>query len=281
MRLGIESPMVDNHTVSPAPRSPKPDAVLMSAVDEARQALVGEVDPAEVGEYRVARPDGDRVVTHYFDAAHPGYLGWRWAVTLVRAPRHKNVTVNEIVLVAGEQSLMAPEWVPWKDRVGKDDLGPGDLVPVTEDDTRLVPGYLVGDEVLDDQSAREVREVTRELGLGRERVLSVEGREDAAERWSSGEGGPDTLIAEAAPARCASCGFLVRLSGPLSAQFGLCANGSSPSDGHAVSYDHGCGAHSDVRLPEISLHQPAAVLPVHDTLTWAPWAEADLDIISR
>jgi hypothetical protein len=273
--------MSDNRQVTPAARHPKPDAVLMNAVEEARQALTQEVDAAAVGEHCDARAEADRVVTHYFRAADPGYAGWRWAVTVVRAPRHKNVTVNEIVLVPAEEALTAPPWLPWKDRVGKDDLGPGDLIPVSEDDPRLVPGYLNGDEVLDEQSAREIREVTRELGLGRERVLSVQGRDDAAERWFEGAGGPDTSIAEAAPARCASCGFLVRLSGPLATQFGLCANGSSPSDGQAVSYDHGCGAHSDVRLPEVSPHQATAALPAHDTLTWAPWADADLDIIAR
>jgi hypothetical protein len=253
----------------------------MSAADVARQALAEAVDSDEVGEYCEARAESERVVTHYFEAAHPGYVGWRWAVTVARAPRHKNVTVNEIVLVTGDKALIAPPWLPWKDRVGKDDLGPGDLVPVADGDPRLVPGYLTGDEVLDDVEARQVREVIREVGLGRERVLSVEGRDDAAERWFDGVNGPKSPIAEAAPARCASCGFLVRLSGPLATQFGVCANGSSPSDGQVVSYDHGCGAHSDVRLPDQSQHQASAPLPVHDTLTWAPWVEADLEILPR
>jgi hypothetical protein len=273
--------MVDNGPVATTSRSPKPDAVLLGAADEARRALTQVVDPAEVGEHCDARAEGDRLLTHYFTATHPGYVGWRWAVTVARAPRLKTVTVNEIVLLKGDGSLTAPEWLPWKDRVGKDDLGPGDLVPVADDDPRLVPGYLTGDEVLDARAAREIRDVTREVGLGRERVLSVEGRDAAAQRWFDGDNGPDSPIAQAAPGRCASCGFLTRLSGPLALQFGVCANASSPSDGHAVSYDHGCGAHSDVRLPEQSQHQPAAALPVHDTLTWAPWAEPDLEIIAR
>jgi Protein of unknown function (DUF3027) len=188
---------------------------------------------------------------------------------------------GEIVLVAGEAALTPPEWLPWKDRVAKEDLGPGDLVPVTDDDPRLVPGYLNGDEALDGPSSRELREVIREVGLGRERVLSIEGRDEAADRWFEGPNGPDSPIAEAAPARCASCGFLVRLSGPLAARFGVCANGSSPSDGQVVSFDHGCGAHSDVRVPQQSQHQATTVSPVHDTITWAPWADADLEIVPR
>ena len=42
-----------------------------------------------------------------------------------------------------------------------------------------------------------------------------------------------------------TCGFLVRLGGLLGQAFGVCANEYSPSDGHVVTIDHGCGAHSE------------------------------------
>lgn len=256
----------------------KADPLLLAAVDEALAALLEGVDGSTVGEHLGAVAEGDRVVTHLFASTDPGYVGWRWAVTITRAPRQKTVTVDEVVLLPGDTAVRAPEWVPWRDRMAAGDLGPGDLVPVAEDDPRLVPGYLVGDQALDGTSAREQREVTREVGLGRELVLSIEGREEAAERWYDGPHGPDDPIAKVAPARCLTCGFLVRISGPLSAEFGLCANVASPSDGHAVSYDHGCGAHSDVR-DEPSQHSPAADAPFHDTLTFDTWGDAELEII--
>jgi DUF3027 family protein len=251
----------------------------MDAADAAREALVSAVGVAEVGEHKGAVVEGERVVTHFFASTARGYVGWHWAVTLARAPRQKAVTVDEIVLLPRDGALIAPPWVPWKDRVDKGDLGPGDLIPVSAEDPRLVPGYLTGDDALDARTAREVREVTRELGLGRERVLSIDGRLDAAERWFEGENGPGSPIAKAAPAHCVSCGFMVRLSGALATSFGVCANASSPSDGHVVSYDHGCGAHSDVRLPEQSKHQPVAALPVHDTLTSDAWIDSEVEII--
>lgn len=260
-------------------RSPKADAVLVNATETAQAALVESVGGDPVGDYLGAVVEDERVVTHLFSAAHPGYSGWRWAVTLARAPRQKAATVNEVVLLPGDDALVAPEWVPWKDRVGKEDLGPGDLVPVSDDDPRLVPGYLVGEEMLDGTSARELREVIREIGLGRERVLSIQGRDEAATRWYAGKNGPHSELAQSAPGRCQSCGFLVRVSGALAMSFGVCANASSPSDGQVVSLDHGCGAHSDVRL-EQSPSQPAAA-PVHDTLTWDTWTDADLEIMSR
>ena len=271
--------MGDNENVASPAKTPKADALLVDAVETAQAAVAGSVGEGSIGGHLGALPEADRVVTHFFASTTPGYSGWRWAVTLTRAPRQKTATVNEVVLLPGDDALVAPEWLPWKDRVGKEDLGPGDLVPVAEDDLRLVPGYLVGDEALDGTSARELREVIREVGLGRERVLSIAGRDQAAERWYSGPNGPHAEIAEAAPAHCMSCGFLVRISGPLTLAFGVCANASSPSDGRVVSLDHGCGAHSDVRLEQSP--NPAAATPVHDTLTWDPWSDSDLEFISR
>ena len=89
--------------------SPRADAVAMAAVDIAREALLAEVDPADVGDHLSADPEGDRVVTHLFDCRRSGYLGWRWSVTVVRASRQKTVTVAEIVLVPGSDAIVAPD----------------------------------------------------------------------------------------------------------------------------------------------------------------------------
>ena len=70
-----------------------------------------------------------------------------------------------------------------------------------------------------------------------------------AERWYASEHGPRTPHAHAAPAPCATCGFLVRLGSPLGRVFGVCANEYAPDDGSVVSLDHGCGAHSEAVTP--------------------------------
>lgn len=258
----------------------KPDATLAAAVDVAHAALLEEVPESHVGQHLGSAADGDRVVTQFFGCAQPGYVGWRWGVTLTRAPRHKRATVDEVTLLPGDESLVAPAWVPWKERLAKDDLGPGDLNPRPVIDERLVPGYLVGDTALDESAAREQREVAREVGLGRELVLSIEGRDAAAERWYTGDRGPDAPMAKAAPAQCATCGFLVRMSGPLSRVFGVCANGSAPDDGAIVSLDHGCGAHSDL-VEEQSDKQATSGEHAFDTITWDTWGDSDLEIIAR
>ena len=247
-----------------AARSPKPDAISVEAVDAAREGLLELVDVSDVGEHLGHVAEGERVVTHLFACGRRGYRGWRWSVTVVRASRQKTVTVDEVVLLPGDDAIVAPEWLPWRQRIQPGDLGPGDLLPTDEDDVRLVPGYTTGDDLVDEDS---VREVADEVGLGRSRVLSLEGRDLAAQRWYDGSHGPEAPIAQSAPANCDSCGFLVRMAGPLSTLFGVCANAYANDDGRVVSFDHGCGAHSEAQLHKRNLPEPLTD-PVLDTLSW-------------
>jgi hypothetical protein len=213
------------------------DEIAAAAVEVARAAAEAEA-PGLVGDHLGVEPDEDRVVTHSFASLDPAYHGWRWAVTVVRAPRAKTVSVDEVVLLPGDGALLAPEWVPWSDRLRPGDLGVGDLLPTRADDPRLVATFFATDD-------EEEREVGFELGLGRSRVLSFDGRSDAVERWYAGERGPEAAIARSAPAMCATCGFFVPLGGALRQAFGACANAMAPDDGLVVSVDHGCGAHSE------------------------------------
>ena len=225
----------------PAATAPAVDSVLGAAVDLARTAAQ-ETGGDTVGEHLAVTSEGERVATHAFAATLPGYVGWIWAVTLARPPRSRTATVDEVVLLPGGGALLAPAWVPWQERLQAGDLGPGDLLPPQPDDVRLVPGYVQSDDPA-------VEEVAFELGLGRERVMSWEGRLEAAERWQDGDFGPDAPMARQAPARCGSCGFFLPLAGSLRAGFGVCGNVITPADGHVVSVEYGCGAHSDVVLP--------------------------------
>ncbi|WP_179802857.1 DUF3027 domain-containing protein [Micromonospora purpureochromogenes] len=220
-------------------RAARLDQVCAAAVDVARDAIT-EVEPSDVGDHLRAVAEGDRVVTHYFECRLAGYRGWRWAVTVTRVPRSKHVTVCETVLLPGSDALLAPGWLPWQERLKPGDLGPGDLLPTAPDDERLAPGYLLSDDPA-------VEEVSWELGLGRPRVLSREGRSEAAERWYEGDHGPSAPISVAAPAaaRCGTCGFYLPLAGAMRQAFGACGNFYAPDDGRVVSADHGCGAHSE------------------------------------
>ncbi|GAB6985126.1 DUF3027 domain-containing protein [Nocardioides pyridinolyticus] len=245
---------------------PKSDSACVAAVDVARAALLEDVPAADAGEHLGHVVEGERVVTHLFACTRAGYVGWRWSVTVARAPRQKQVTVDEVVLIPGDEAIVAPAWVPYRERIKPGDLSPGDLLPVSDDDPRLVPTYAFGDDELDGDAKAQIRTVAKELGLGRVRTLSPEGRELAAQRWYDGDGGPDSPLARSAPDACTTCGFLLRLNGPLSELFGVCANGDANDDGRVVSFDHGCGAHSEVRLAKKHEPQPLPE-PVFDTLT--------------
>jgi hypothetical protein len=232
----------------PSTAAPRPDATLVAAVDVAEAAARADAGDA-VAEHLGFRPEGDRVGTHFFAATLPGYAGWRWAVTVARASRSKVVTVDEVVLLPGDGALLPPQWVPWSERLRPGDLGVGDVVPTAPDDDRLVPAYLLSDDPA-------VEPVAFELGLGRTRVMSRLGRDDAAERWYAGDGGPDTAMAAHAPGRCGTCGFYLPIEGSLRALFGVCGNALSPRDAAVVSADAGCGAHSEAVV------EPAAVPPL-------------------
>ena len=237
----------------------KADAVCLAAADVARAAAIDEAGPGQVGEHLGQVVEGERVVTHLFACTHAGYVGWRWAVTVTRASRAKTVTINEVVLLPGDEAVVAPEWVPWSDRLQPGDLRPGDLLPTQADDPRLTAGFT------ETGAPDDVRSVVDELGLGRSRVLSPEGRESAAERWHAAEYGPESPIAQAAAYKCESCGYWIRLADSLGRSFGVCANEMAPGEGRVVAVDYGCGAHSDVVVD-----QPEPVSSEHrfDTIAY-------------
>ncbi|URM90920.1 DUF3027 domain-containing protein [Streptomyces sp. MRC013] len=256
-------------TRSRARRAPALDRLCAEAVDLAREAAEEAAAPGVVGAHVGAVAEGDRVVTHLFECAEPGYRGWRWAVTVARASRAKNVTLDETVLLPGPDALLAPEWVPWSERLRPGDMGPGDLLPTEADDPRLEPGYAgedepppdsaVSEELTDRAEAEDAEFVSRtpsrgaiaavaeELGMRRARVLSRYGLHMAADRWEEAYGAK-TPMAQAAPASCVSCGFLMAVGGSLGQAFGVCANEFSPADGRVVSLDYGCGGHSEAAV---------------------------------
>ncbi|MBR7675806.1 DUF3027 domain-containing protein, partial [Streptomyces daliensis] len=280
-----------------------PDRLCAEAVDLAREAVEETAGSGSVGPHIEAVADADRVVTHLFECLDPAYRGWRWAATVARASRAKVVTLDETVLLPGPDSLLAPEWVPWSERLRPGDLGPGDLLPTEAEDLRLEPGFSGEEEPPPNSALSEearhraelaeraalrdgaeadgvedlevwpgspngaspdadasgeaeavgapargsIAAVAEELGMPRPRVLSRYGLHAAADRWEESYG-PKTAMAQAAPANCVSCGFLVPLSGSLRQAFGVCANEFSPADGRVVSLAFGCGGHSEAAV---------------------------------
>ncbi len=216
-------------------------AVLTGAVGQARDAVVEFGGAEKVGDYLGVGYEDPTAATHRFLAHLPGYQGWQWAVVVAAYPGADHATVSEVVLVPGPTALLAPQWVPWEERIRPGDLSPGDLLASLPEDLRLVPGYAAsGDPQLD--------EVSAEVGLGRRQVLSAWGRAQAAQRWHDGDYGPGSQMARSTKRVCRDCGFFLPLAGSLGVKFGVCGNEMS-ADGHVVDAEYGCGAHSDTPLP--------------------------------
>jgi hypothetical protein len=104
----------DSAVARPAPVA---DEVLLASVDLARAALL-EVTPADtVGDPVGHVAEDDHVLSLFFDSKLRGYPGWHWTVTLSRVGDAETVTVLETELMPGEDALLAPEWVPWSERL--------------------------------------------------------------------------------------------------------------------------------------------------------------------
>lgn len=222
------------------------EKALAGAVDFARQALAEITHESNIGKHAGVVQEGERVLTHAFECLLPGYKGWYWAVTLSRLPRGRRPSVDEMTLLPGPDALLAPDWVPWADRLRPEDVGGTDRLPYNPDDSnlrantdsRLMEGFEATG--VDADALAEF-----EIGMGRARVLSDEGRTAAYKRWYDGEAGPNNKATRQAEATCATCGYLMHMGGSARQLFGVCANEWSAYDGKVVSLDHGCGAHSE------------------------------------
>lgn len=232
-------------------------------VELARQAVLAVVGSDFVGDFTGVQDDSadatGSLTSFHFACSQPGYQGWYWSVS-VSSLADSEPTLNDVVLLPGEDAIVAPGWTPYRERIRPGDLSPGDVLPPEEDDIRLVPAWSAGDtqDTVDRYFAREV-------GLGREWVLSHAGRGLAEDRWMESEFGPAVPMAEQAPGTCASCGFLLSMAGPMADHFGVCANGMANADGHVVALGHGCGAHSDAKLSRSAAPQVLPP-PVFDTV---------------
>lgn len=89
---------------------------LSSAQEFARAALVVVTPESTIGSFSGEVDEGDHVVSYRFETTMPGYPGWQWMVTIARLP-DADPTVVETELMPAEGALLAPDWVPWSERM--------------------------------------------------------------------------------------------------------------------------------------------------------------------
>lgn len=172
-------------------RVAKTDTVLEAAVERARLGVLDVVPESQVGRHVSAIVEGERLVTHRFEAFLPGYGGWQWYATVARVSRSKDVTVCDVGLLPSESSLVAPEWLPWSERVRPEDSPQPDEASTPDDaapsqdpadtpSTGVGDALAVGDAGLDDDADESVDEPAPDLNDDEFTADADESTDDAA-----------------------------------------------------------------------------------------------------
>lgn len=94
------------------------DERLLAASDLARAALLEVTSDASIGDPVGHLDEGDGVVSLRFANRLAGYPGWFWTVSVARV-EGEEPTVLEVELLPGDDALLAPEWVPWAERLAE------------------------------------------------------------------------------------------------------------------------------------------------------------------
>ena len=82
----------------------------------AHKALLEVTEESTVGSFAGTTDEGDGVVSVLFANRMAGYPGWRWTVSVAQV-EGEDPSVLEVELMPGDGSLLAPEWVPWSERL--------------------------------------------------------------------------------------------------------------------------------------------------------------------
>jgi hypothetical protein len=88
-------------------------------VEIARTALLDTTPASTIGTNWRAVVAADSAVSVLFPCTMPGYPGWNWTVTLSMLGGDEPPSVLEVELLPGDGALLAPEWLPWSDRLAE------------------------------------------------------------------------------------------------------------------------------------------------------------------
>lgn len=92
---------------------------LVAATRDSALAALHEITPATtVGPYADYRVEADGVISLRFQNRLAGYPGWFWTVTVAQVG-DEEPTVLEAELMPGDGALLAPDWVPWAERLAE------------------------------------------------------------------------------------------------------------------------------------------------------------------
>jgi hypothetical protein len=134
---------------------PVADERLLHAHDLALAAL-REITPADtIGPAVGHVVEDDDVVSLWFHTRLAGYPGWHWTVTLA-VVEGAEPTVLETELLPGEGALLAPDWVPWAQRLAEYQAAQAAAAAAgDESDEDDLDEDVLDDDDLDDEDAED------------------------------------------------------------------------------------------------------------------------------
>ncbi|WP_235481072.1 DUF3027 domain-containing protein, partial [Frondihabitans sp. Leaf304] len=100
----------------------------------AREALLEITRDDTIGEPLEVVDEGEGVSTVRFANTLPGYPGWLWTVSIA-VVGDEEPSVLETELLPGDTSLLAPDWVPWVERLAEYEAAQGALSESDDDES--------------------------------------------------------------------------------------------------------------------------------------------------
>ena len=102
--------------------------------DVAKAALLEITPEGTIGAPAGEITEGDGVVSVQFDSLLPGYPGWKWTVSIATL-EGEAPSVLETEMIPAEGALLAPDWVPWSDRLADYKAAQSELEAASTEDS--------------------------------------------------------------------------------------------------------------------------------------------------
>ncbi len=130
------------------------------ALEKAARAALETITPADTIGAALSVNESNGVANVRFGSNLPGYIGWEWVASL--AVDGSTTTVLETELLAGENSIQSPDWVPWADRLREYEAS---IAAGVEDEVVVVPDDEIDDDDDDDDDVDALDDVDDDLGI--------------------------------------------------------------------------------------------------------------------
>jgi hypothetical protein len=114
---GSKADVAEQADVAEEPVEYEADSVLLAAVGQARAALEEITSAESIGAPSGSIVHGEHVLSLLFESRLAGYPDWNWTVTLSRVDEDSAPSVLETELMPSDGSLVAPDWIPWSERL--------------------------------------------------------------------------------------------------------------------------------------------------------------------